>query len=490
MRQLLFVAALLSAGLLTSYTMAQPPGKKDDAPAKTSSKSSDTVKVEKGKFSVDVATKGVLEAEDVEEISIKLEAWTGMTVASAVPHGASVKKGDTLVKLDMDKINKAMKELELDKESTALAHMQAEEEYKTAQKLLPMDDAAAKLAFDNSQEDYKRFVESELPMLKRNAEFVGKQAKNFFDYASEELKQLEKMYKADDIKEETEEIIIRRQRDTVENARNNLMNSEKRSADTLKYDLPRREQSMKEANERTKIAWEKTLIVNKALKRQKELAYEKAKIDRAKAVEKLENMKADYDKMKNIVAPCDGIVYYGKATKGAWNSSTLESKLAPKGTLPNDDVFMTIVKSKKLAVRGTIEEKDRPFVKEGDGLKAIPTALPDARLSGKISTLAAVPLGSSFEFRGTLSETTDELVPGMTCTVKIKAYVKENALSVPSSAVSYDDDAESYFVYTPAEGDAKPGKVKVKIGRRSGDKVEILDGLSEGQVVLKEKPGK
>ncbi|MFO0814835.1 MAG: HlyD family efflux transporter periplasmic adaptor subunit [Gemmatales bacterium] len=489
MRQLFFVAALLSAGLLTSYSLAQPPEKKESAPAKTASKP-EVVKVEKGKFSVEVTTKGVLEAEDIEEVSIKLEAWTGMTVVSAVPHGATVKKGDTLVKLDMDKINKAMKELELDKETAALAFLQAEEDYKTSQKLLPMDEAAAKLAYENSQEDYKRFVESDMPLQKRNAEFMGRQAKNFFDYASEELKQLEKMYKADDIKEETEEIIIRRQRDTVENARNNMLNSEKRSSDTLKYDLPRREHSMKEANERTKINWEKAQIVTKAQRRQKELAYEKTKLDRAKAVEKFDNMKVDYDKMKNIVAPADGIVYYGKATKGNWNSSSMESKLAPKGSLPNDEVFMTIVKSRKLAVRGTVDEKDRPFLKEGDALKAIPTASPDVRLAGKIANLATVPLSGSFEFRGTLNETSEELVPGMTCSVKIKAYVKDAALTVPGSAVSYDDDAESYVVFTPGEGDAKPAKLKVKIGRRSGDKVEVLEGLTEGQPVLKEKPAK
>ena len=83
-------------------------------------------------------------------------------------------------------------------------------------------------------------------------------------------------------------------------------------------------------------------------------------------------MKSDREKMLNIVAPCDGTVYYGKATKGVWNSSSVESKLQPKGSISSEDVFMTIVKSNKLSVRGTLDEKERPLVKAGDTFKAIP----------------------------------------------------------------------------------------------------------------------
>lgn len=474
--------------IFTLVMVGQAQDKKEAAPPPV--KSPETVKVEQGKFSVDINTKGVFEAEDFEELSIKLEAWTGMTVMSAVPHGATVKKGDVLVKLDMEKFNKALKDLEIERELSDVAFKQAEEDFKTSQKLLPLDEAAAKQAFENAQEDYKRFIEGDLPLLKRNAEFTARAARNFFDYASEELKQLEKMYKADDIKEETEEIILRRQRDTVENARNNLINSEKRSNDQLKYDLPRREQSMKEANERTRLNFEKSQIVMPAQVRQKQLAFEKTKLERAKALERFQNMKADYDKMTNMVAPCDGIVYYGKATKGQWNSSSMESKLQPKGTLQNDEVYMTIIKSNKLAVRSTIEEKDRPFIRNGDDVRVIPTVSPDTRIKGSVASITAVPLGTSFEMRCKLNETIEGITPGMTCSVKVKAYYKEKALTLPSTAVTFDEESDSYIVYLPATGSEKPAKKSVKIGRRSADKIEILEGLAAGDAVLKDKPAK
>ena len=41
-------------------------------------------------------------------------------------------------------------------------------------------------------------------------------ASNFLEYVQEELKQLEKMYKADDLTEETEEIVLKRARNNVD----------------------------------------------------------------------------------------------------------------------------------------------------------------------------------------------------------------------------------------------------------------------------------
>src|SRR5207244_4801617 len=128
---------------------------------------------------------------------------------------------------------------------------------RVTEKLFPLDMAAAKQAYEFSQEDLKKFVESDLPFAKKNAAFQAKSSKNYLEYAMEELKQLEKMYRADDIKEETEEIILKRQRDTVEAARNNLTNTEKRTEDLLKYDLPRREEDIKDAGDSAAINWEK-----------------------------------------------------------------------------------------------------------------------------------------------------------------------------------------------------------------------------------------
>ena len=62
--------------------------------------------------------------------------------------------------------------------------------------------------------------------------------------------------------------------------------------------------------------------------------------------------------------------------------------------------------------------------------------------------------------------------------------------TVPSSAVSEDeadDGTVIHVVYLPAK-EGKPVKRTVKIGKSSGGKTEILDGLHAGDEVLTSKP--
>lgn len=495
MRKTLLFAAVLSACLCTSLSASWQSQEKKEAaatPAGTQPKAPEAVIVEKGKFSIDVTCKGTFVADETSEVSFHLDNWTGMTVAKAVPHGTRVKKDDVLVELDLEKIDKAIKDLEVDRTLSELAHEQAKEDLDAAEKLFPLDMRAAEQAYNHSQADVKKFFDSDLPFAKKNAEFQAKSSKNYLDYAKEELKQLEKMYRADDIKEETEEIILKRQRDTVEAAKNNAANVEKRTEDLLKYDLPRRELTTKDAAERATINFEKAKISMPAAKKQKELAFEKAKYERTKANERYEQLKSDRAKMAGLKALCDGIVYYGKCTKGSWNSSSVESRMVPKGgPLSNDEVIMTIVKSNKLTVQSTLEEKDRPLVKVGVPAKITATALPEAKLTGTVQSIADVPLGSSFEIRFALPEHPETIVPGMTCSVKIKAYAKDSALTLPAASVFADDaDEDQHVVYLPAKEGKEPMKKAVKVGKRSGDKIEILEGLKEGDAVLKEKPKK
>jgi multidrug efflux pump subunit AcrA (membrane-fusion protein) len=68
-------------------------------------------------------------------------------------------------------------------------------------------------------------------------------------------------------------------------------------------------------------------------------------------------------------------------------------------------------------------------------------------------------------------------------------YLKAEALTVPSSAVFTDDlDDDKQYVYVPGVGSSAPTKRYVKTGKKTDQKVEILDGLKEGEKVLQQKP--
>jgi multidrug efflux pump subunit AcrA (membrane-fusion protein) len=468
----------------------KPAEAKKDSPAKVA-----THKVEKGPFRVEVSLKGIFESPNMTEVSLRPEAWTPdnrgmMIVVRAVDHGAHVKKGDTLVWLDLEKIDQAIRDLEAERHLAELAIKQAEEELPVLEKSTPLELSWLERAKMLSDEDIKWFDSLDRPLAEKMAQFMVKYWQHHLDYAKEELRQLEKMYRANDIREETEEIILKRQRNAVEQAIFLLQESESERDRTMKVELPRREQQLQENAIRRVIALDKGKATLPLQMNQRRLALEKMKYDHNKSEDRLRKLQRDRASM-TVKAPADGIVYYGQWLRGQWSSAGMAQKLHAGGTLMPEEVFMTVVEPRPLFVRAAVEEKDWRDVKPGQAAKAVIVGDPDSKLPARIDQVSAIPVTpGNFEARLSLDPAHDisAIMPGMTCTVQLTPYVKKDALTVPSKAVFRNElDPEKHYVYLePKEG--KPEKHDVQVGRASGDSTEIRSGLKEGDLVLLEKP--
>ena len=118
----------------------------------------------------------------------------------------------------------------------------ARAELKSLEKMAPLEMAAAQRAKQTAEEDLKRFLERQRPFERKSARFSLKSSEHNLEYRTEELKQLEKMYKADDLTEETEEIILKRARNDVDQAKFGLELAKSRATETLgRISLPRQE---------------------------------------------------------------------------------------------------------------------------------------------------------------------------------------------------------------------------------------------------------
>jgi len=63
---------------------------------------------------------------------------------------------------------------------------------------------------------------------------------------------------------------------------------------------------------------------------------------------------------------------------------------------------------------------------------------------------------------------------GMACTVKLVAYLKKDALTVPKTAVQSDPlDEQKQYVYV-VQKDGKPKKQPVTVGKKTDKVIEIL----------------
>src|SRR5262249_28402873 len=155
-----------------------------------------------------------------------------------VEHGATVHKGDAVLWLDLEKIDQTIRDLENDRQLAELSIKQAEEELPLLEKAAPHDLTAAERAKRFADEDLKKWVEQDRALMEKVTNFRVKMESDWTEYAKEELRQLEKMYRSKDLTEETEEIILKRQRNMVEMYLFWLKLAEIDRDETLKITLP------------------------------------------------------------------------------------------------------------------------------------------------------------------------------------------------------------------------------------------------------------
>lgn len=447
-------------------------------------------KVQRKPFQVDVTLTGVFEAQDMTGVVLRPLAWSELSVVSAVPQGTQVHAGDRLVELDTRKIDDAIRDLESSQNLADLAIQQAEDELAVLEKSTPLDLAAAERTKLEADEDLKLFLEVNRGLLEKSAHYSLQSAQANLENQAEELKQLEKMYAADDLTEETEEIVLKRQREAVDQAKFYLERAKVDYDQSLKYDLTRQEIKLKDGAVQQALSLEKSRSTLPAALAQKRLGLEKLKRDREQSLEQLGKLRQDRTAMP-VVSPADGIVYYGECVQGAWpKSAAVAERMRQGGLLLANEVFITIVKPRPIFVRAAVAESDLHRLREGLAGKATPTGYPSLRLPVKFQQLSPVAMAPGSYWATFSAEPPAEspIMPGMTCGLKLIAYRNEAALAVSSKAVFDDeqDDSQHYVYVVGADG--KPERRTVTVGQKSADKTEITAGLNEGDQVLPERP--
>lgn len=450
-----------------------------------------THEVKAGPLKVEVSLEGVFAAKNTTPVALDASEWSKFEVVRAVPHGARVKRGEPLVTLDMEDIDRTIEDLRREIKLADFNLRSAELALEATEKTAPLEMAEGVRLKQQGDEDLKLFLQIDRPLDERSADFSLKSAENYLAYSEEELKQLQKMYEADDLTEETEEIVLRRARDDVERVKFSLDRARIGRDRTKDISLPRQELALRQAVAEADIALKKFQATQPIDLETARLNLAQQRIGRERSQQRLERLLADRKAME-LKAPAAGVVYYGEAEHGKWGDvSAMAEKLRRGGSLSDNQVVVTIVSPRPMEVVATVPEKELHQVKPGVKGKAVPTGYPEMKLEAIVADVDAVPFGPG-EFRAKLTVAdraeADVVVPGMNCSVKLTAYEKQDALTVPASALETDElkDDVTYVYLVDAQGESK--KQQVTVGKRAADKVEILKGLKAGDKVLVEPP--
>ncbi|MGV3773994.1 MAG: HlyD family efflux transporter periplasmic adaptor subunit [Verrucomicrobiales bacterium] len=444
------------------------------------------LKAAKGSLKIKAQVDGFFESAQMLPIKVTPKVWTDLTVEEAAAHGQKVKKGEPLVKFDTEKLEEQISDLENDRNASKLAFELAEADLKNAREVTPIKLDTARRTQKSSTEDYDYFVTVGRAQREKASSYNLKGAEQRLENASEELDQLEKMYKADEITEETEEIVLKRQKYQVDYAQYALEAvklSVKRELEVL---LPREHENLKTQKREQELALQLSEISMPRNLAKKELDFEKTKRDQKKAEKKLGELKQDLASVM-VTAPADGVVYYGALENGKLTTGgVVAKKLIKGGKVSPQEVFMTLVDPDQLIIKAIISEADLANLKAGLKGKAAPVATPDRKLEVEIQEVSFFPLpGGGYEAKMSVNKAdATRLVPGMTCKVHFEDLEK-NTLIVPKDAVITDGQQKVVYL---AKADGSHEKKTVKTGESDEKNIEIVDGLSEGDQFYSKKP--
>ncbi|MBC7895711.1 MAG: efflux RND transporter periplasmic adaptor subunit [Cytophagaceae bacterium] len=277
---------------------------------------------------------------------------------------------------------------------------------------------------------------------------------------------------------------------------------------TLNLSKAREEmKTMELALEERRIAREQAQFEAPSVRRQEEIAYEKAeralaqakldyKTKTEQAQAKMREVGSDVQRQRNkltvvdqvmqgftIRAPAGGMVIYVKE----WNG---KKKTAGSQVNAWDPTVATLPDLSRMETITYVNEIDVRKISVGHPVTITLDADPSKRLSGKVTSVANVgeqrPNADAkvFEVRVLVSQTDTTLRPGMTTASAIETYAVKDAIFVPLEAVMADGDTP--FVYKRNGGGVQ--RQEVETGAMNDDAVVIRRGLTEGDEVLLSPP--
>lgn len=461
---------------------AEPP--KPAAPEK-SEKKYETLTLKSSPLSINTELDATLWTPEYEILQAKTKVWESLKVKTVLPHGHFVKKGELLISFEREDYEKELENARRNLEMSRLNFQKTKISNDLLKKYREMDEEDIKLSREQLEKEFKHVQKWDYDLVKRSYEDQMKAAQTALENEQEELRQLEKMYRDNDLREETEEIVLRRQRRVVEVAQLNLDRVTARHEWVMAETYPLFLRNYPRSYPR--LVWQQDAETETRPLEQRisEILFRQAEVNLEQAEKRFQELEAD-GKSLAIHAPRDGYIYYGSFAEGTWeNYARIKPQMLEGESVQANRPIMTIVGSSELVLHGNVAEKDFSKVLTGQKGFFVPNAFPEAEFPVKLTSLSEIPVAAG-TFAAVLSvESGGELpkvYPGMRGKVTLASIRKSNALMVPETAVGRND-AMQRCVYILKDG--TPQQRVVKIGRTADKKMEILDGLESGMEIVK-----
>lgn len=435
--------------------------------------------VKRGPLRITVTQRGNLAAINSAKIINELEG--NVQILSLLEEGTFVKEGDLVVTLDSSGFEdlEVSRDIAVQNSQAAVTKAEQELEIQKSQNTSDLAQAQQKLRF--AKDDERKYLEGDWPQSLQAAEESIVLAEEEVAQAKDRLEWSEKL---------NEEGFLTRtelETDKLSYSRSQIKHDQaKRSKSLLiDYDNPKQEAVYAAAITEAERELERVSLQAKA--RLVDLA---ATVTTSTArleleAEKLQKLRDQISKSK-LYAPVSGYVVYAQQ-QGRWGSQgdTIEEG----ATVRERQEIITIPQSGGMMAEASLHESVIKMVEEGMPVTVRVDAIPGTDFLGSVEFVALLPDSNSywanpnqrlFRTQISISDFSGEMRPGMSCGVEILVREIPDTLFVPVQAVFRSGENSICFV----NGEPRV----VEVGAASQLWVEILTGLTEGEVVELSSP--
>lgn len=425
----------------------------------------------------------VMPKDPVPTVNLGAKAWPSFTILTLAEHGASVRKGDPLITFETKDLDQQINDLQRALVTQKLAIAEAKDALAQLKETAPHQLEAARRAAEIAKEKHTYFTKTERQAEKDAAEQRLKRSEQRLENEAEELAQLKQMYKADEVTDGTEEIVLTRQQHAVHAAEFDLRITKLDVQREIDVRLPQMAVELANAERNTAIAlkYAESQVPRQAEQAQQKLAALEIQLERSqKSLADLEHDRG----LCEIKASSDGVFYHGPIENGQWTTGELLRSLQPGSQIPlhkplaslvpKATTFELIAHADAATARQLNDKSSGIALLKGSESTEVPVEiasillLPDTNGRYQINLKPAWPKGLS-------------VATGNPAEVQLLCYQNPKAIVVPAKALRYGANGWTVEVKL---ADGKTERRSVKRGQRSGDQIEILSGLELGQVVV------
>ncbi len=434
-------------------------------------------------FDIIIPTSGQLEAENSIEIRNKVDGQA--LIRTIIDEGTFVSKGDVLIELGADDIQRRIADTELQETSATNDKIASEQAFLMQKSENQSSEDKSRLSVELAQLELDRWNKGEVVSKRRQLKLAKETAERNLIRFRREFE--------DSIKLEKDGFISMSE---LEQDEIRLIEAQAALEDAVlaidvyeKYTRPKDEKSKTSDLEEAKAELDRVLERNKSILQQKQSDLD----TKDRRLTLIGNTLSDLNDQLDactVTAPNDGLVVYGTSVGGRrWGG---QEALQIGQQVYNNQLLIILPDTQSMIAVVKVHESQFGLIKKGMQANIIVDAQKDLSMDAKvisIGVMAEQGWGTQvreYTIKLKITGTNEwDLKPSMQCKAEIFVGHVEDAIAIPLQAVFIEKG--KFYVWVKTDGHRFEQR-NVSTDRSSEMMIEVTKGLESGETVLLREP--